>query len=69
MNELNKLVARGVLPPINVYKDKGDYWIVEWVFPGGVSISLNIEKDRKESGWRVTSEQITAYGFLYEDGK
>ena len=60
---INKLIFDGVVPTIHE-KEDGSV-LVEWIFPG-VRIGLNIEKDKKESGWHVVSRQITASGPLYE---
>ena len=65
MEELNDLILAGILPKIHTYKED-DSWIVEWIFPSGVRIGLNIEVDKKDSGWHVISKQITASGPLYE---
>jgi len=72
-DELEFLMASGILPEINVHREyahsgsvsEDGSWIVEWILPG-VRIVLNIEDDRKQSGWHVISKQITASGPLHE---
>ena len=61
------LIGAGILPEIHAHKEEEDgSIIVEWIFPG-FRFGLNIEKDKKESGWHVVSKQITASGPLYEE--
>ena len=62
---INDLMSDGILPQIHAFKDEDDAIIVEWIFSNGIRFGLNIEKDKKESGWHVVSEQITASGPLY----
>lgn len=63
---LNELIKSGVLPKIHTSKDEEGSILVEWIFLNGARIGLNIEKNKKESGWHVISKQITASGPLYE---
>jgi len=65
--EFNDLVSDGILPQIHAYKEEDDSIIVEWIFTDGIRFGLNIEKDKKESGWHVVSKRITASGNLFED--
>ena len=62
---INDLIALDIVPPIHVHEEEDDSICVEWIFPT-VRIGLNIEKDKKESGWHVVSRQITASGPLNE---
>ena len=62
----NELVLRGILPPIHVSKDEDSLWTLEWIFPKGIRFGLNIEKDKKDSGWHVVGEGISACGPLYD---
>ena len=62
---IHNLIFDGIVPKIHARKEEDGSIVVEWVFPG-VRIGLNIEKDKKESGWHVISKQITASGPLHE---
>ena len=55
----------GILPEIHAHEEDDESVMVEWIFPG-FRVGLNIEKDKKESGWHVVSKQITASEPLYE---
>ena len=61
---INNLIQKGILPQIYAHKEEDDSIVVEWIFPD-FRIGLNIEKDKKESGWHVVSKQITASGPLF----
>jgi len=63
---VDDLIAMGILPKIHVHEDEDDSFMVEWIFPDGIRIGLNIEQDKKESGWHVVSKEITASGPLYD---
>ena len=63
---IDDLISAGILPKIHAHKEEDDSIVVEWIFPDGARIGLNIEKDKKESGWHVVSKHITASGPLYE---
>jgi hypothetical protein len=60
---INELIESGVVPKIHTSEDEDGAILIEWVF-SDVRIGLNIEKNKKESGWHVVSKQITASGPL-----
>ena len=60
------LIAEGTLPKIYAHEDEDGSIVVEWIFPKGIRFGLNIEDDKKQSGWHIVSKQITASGSLYE---
>jgi len=62
---INDLISDGILPAIHAHREDDDSIIIEWIFPD-IRFGLNIEKDKKESGWHVVSKQIAASGPLYE---
>ena len=64
--KISDLIRVGVLPQIYAHKEEDESIIVEWIF-SGFRFGLNIEKDKKESGWHVVSKQITASGPLNEE--
>lgn len=64
---LDDLIKNGTLPKIHVTEEEDNSILIEWIFPGGARIGLNIEKDKRESGWNVVSKQIIASGPLYEE--
>ena len=65
---INNLIQKGILPKIYAHKEEDDSIVVEWIFPD-FRFGLNIEKDKKESGWHVVSKQITASGPLFYERK
>lgn len=67
--KIDELISAGILPEIHAYREEDDSIIIEWIFPKGMRFGLNIEQDKKKSGWHVVSEQITASGPLYKHEK